>query len=206
MAAAITLASGAEVRADTGKLLVLGDSLAAGFGLPAWQAFPAQLEDHLRGLGYDWSVINAGVSGDTTAGGRARLDWALADRPDLVILELGANDGLRGLSTDEMHANLDAILAKLTSADIGVLLAGMYAPPNFGDAYAAAFRDAYVQLAGRYDIPLYPFFLEGVAANPGLNQADGIHPTARGVTEIVRRIAPHVIALIDRWSEGTGSE
>jgi len=190
-----------QARAESGKILVLGDSLTAGYGLPEWQAFPAQLEDHLRAQGYDWSVINASISGDTTAGGLARFDWTVGDisrgnGPDLVILELGANDGLRGLPVVEMERNLDAIIAKLTEAGIGVLLAGMYAPPNYGEEYSAEFRAAFVRLAAAYDIPFYPFFLDGVAAKPALNQADGMHPTAQGVAEIVRRIAPYVVSLI----------
>ena len=144
---------------------------------------------------------NAGVSGDTTATGRARLDWALAaapgGRPDLVILELGANDGLQGLDPARTRANLAAILEVLAARDIPVLLAGMRAPPNLGRAYGAAFDGLYADLARRYGVPLYPFFLDGVAAEARLNQGDGIHPNADGVGEIVRRILPHVIAALE---------
>ena len=139
-------------------------------------------------------VIDAGVSGDTSAGGLARLDWALADAPDLVILELGANDMLRGVDPAETRANLDAILAKLREAGPRVLLAGMRAAPNLGPDYGGAFEGLYAELATKYDVPLYPFFLEGVATDPDLNLADGLHPNEAGVAEIVRRILPHVLA------------
>ena len=182
--------------ADEPRLVVLGDSLTAGYGLPSARAFPAQLEAALRAGGHDWRVIDAGVSGDTSAGGLARLDWALGDAPEIVIVELGANDGLRGLPTDRLHANLSAILARIAESGASVLLAGMRAPPNFGADYAAAFRTVYEALAEEHEVALYPFFLEGVAAVPELNQPDGIHPNAAGVAEIVRRILPHVGALI----------
>lgn len=182
--------------ADEPRLVVLGDSLTAGYGLPVARAFPAQLEAALRAGGHDWRVIDAGVSGDTSAGGLARLDWALGAAPAIVIVELGANDGLRGLPTDRLHANLDAILARVAESGASVLLAGMRAPPNFGTDYAAAFRAVYEALAEEHEVALYPFFLEGVAAVPELNQPDGIHPNAAGVAEIVRRILPHVGALI----------
>ena len=182
--------------ADEPRLVVLGDSLTAGYGLPGARAFPAQLEAALRAGGHDWRVIDAGVSGDTSAGGLARLDWALGAAPAIVIVELGANDGLRGLPTDRLHANLSAILARVAESGASVLLAGMRAPPNFGADYAAAFHAVYEALAEEHEVALYPFFLEGVAAVPELNQPDGIHPNAAGVAEIVRRILPHVGALI----------
>ena len=178
------------------RIAVLGDSLTAGFGLPKEDAFPARLEAALRAEGHAWQVIDAGVSGDTSAGGLARLDWVLADEPEIVIVELGANDGLRGLPTDRMEANLDAILARTRNAGSTVLLAGMRAPANFGPDYEAAFRAVYERLAARHGVAFYPFFLEGVAMEPGLNQEDGIHPNAAGVAEIVRRILPHVVAVI----------
>ena len=172
------------------RLLVLGDSLSAGYGLQPEDSFPAQLEDAIYDAGYDVRVINAGVSGDTTAGGLSRLDWALADKPHIVLVELGGNDALRGLPPAETFANLDAILARLKKNDISVILAGMRAPRNLGDDYATAFDAVYPRLAQKYDLPFYPFFLQGVALDPALNQADGIHPNARGVKEIVRRILP----------------
>ena len=180
------------------QIVVLGDSLTAGYGLSREDAFPARLEGALRAAGHGWRVIDAGVSGDTSAGGLARLDWALADKPEIVIVELGANDGLRGLPSDRMEANLDAILARIGESGAGTLLAGMRAPANFGADYAAAFRVVYERLAAKHRVAFYPFFLEGVAMEPALNQPDGIHPNAAGVAEIVRRIVPHVVALIAR--------
>ncbi|MDE0051173.1 MAG: arylesterase [Rhodospirillales bacterium] len=186
------------------RIVVLGDSLTAGFGLPREDAFPAGLEAALRAEGHAWQVIDAGVSGDTSAGGLARLDWVLADSPEIVIVELGANDGLRGLPTDQMEANLDAILVGIGESSATTLLAGMRAPANFGADYAAAFRAVYERLAARHRVALYPFFLEGVALKPALNQPDGIHPNAAGVAEIVRRILPHVVALTARHKGGQG--
>ena len=176
------------------KILALGDSLTAGYGLPPGQGFAPQLERALRDSGIDAEVIDAGLSGDTTAGGLARLDWALADKPDLVILELGANDMLRGVDPAETRANLDAMLAKLREAGPRVLLAGMRAAPNLGADYGGAFEGLYAELAEKYGVPLYPFFLEGVATDPKLNLPDGLHPNEAGIAEIVRRILPHVLA------------
>ena len=190
----------ADVAAAAGGetvIAVLGDSLTAGFGLSPEDAFPAQLETRLRRDGLDVRAVNAGVSGDTSAGGRARLDWVLADTPDLVIVELGANDALRGLAPAETEANLDAVLAVLTGRGIAVLLTGMLAPPNFGPDYGREFRAVFPRLADKYAVPFYPFFLDGVAAQPRLNQADGIHPNVEGVAEIVTRIAPYVRRVID---------
>jgi acyl-CoA thioesterase-1 len=178
---------------DAIKIAVLGDSLSAGYGLMAHEAFPAQLESALRGLGVEVGVINAGVSGDTTAGGLSRVDWVLGDEPAFVIVELGANDALRGLDTIQMETNLSAIIDKLKARGVRVLLAGMLAPPNYGRAYGDAFNAVYPALAERHDIPLYPFFLDGVAGEPALNLDDGIHPTADGVAIIVERILPHVL-------------
>ena len=174
------------------RLLVLGDSLAAGYGLAAEEAFPAQLERALQQAGHNVTVINAGVSGDTTAGGLARLDWTLADNPDLVLVELGGNDALRGLPPEETRANLDAILERLGRAGAEVLLAGMQAPRNLGEEYTTAFNRVYPQLAKQHRVTFYPFFLDGVALDPSLNQADGIHPNIRGVAVIVARILPFV--------------
>jgi acyl-CoA thioesterase-1 len=176
--------------------MVLGDSLTAGYGLPQGEAFPVKLEAALRARGIGVTVLNAGVSGDTTAGGLARLDWALADKPTHAIVELGANDGLRGIDPAVTRKNLGAILARLKAAGVPTLLAGMYAPPNWGKEYAAAFAKLYPDLAAEHGAALYPFFLEGVAANPSLNQADGIHPNEKGVAAIVERILPQVVRLL----------
>lgn len=187
------------------RLLILGDSLAAGYGLAPEDAFPAQLERALRRHGHEITVINAGVSGDTTAGGRARLDWALADEPHLVIVELGGNDALRGLPPQDTYANLDAILARLTAAGLQVILAGMQAPRNLGEPYVTAFDRVYPQLADKYQVAFYPFFLEGVALDPALNQADGIHPNAAGVRVIVERILPAVDSVLRLLPESSGN-
>ena len=186
--------------ADAGeiRLLTLGDSLSAGYGLALGEGFSDQLGAALSGAGLDVVVLNGGVSGDTTAGGLARLDWMLSDAPDAVIVELGANDGLRGLDPDQTLANLDAILNELDERGIPVLLTGMLAPPNMGSEYGEDFNGLYVLLADRYDVVFYPFFLEGVAGKPALNQADAIHPNAEGVAEIIRRILPSVNELLAR--------
>ena len=198
MLAACCLAAAAPAAAEEATVIaVLGDSLAAGFGLAPEDAFPAQLEARLRRDGVLVRVVNAGVSGDTSAGGRARLDWVLADAPDMVIVELGANDALRGLAPAETEANLDAILAALARRGVAVLLTGMLAPPNLGADYGREFRTVFPRLAAKYAVAFYPFFLEGVAARPSLNQDDGIHPSARGVAEIVERIAPYVRRVIE---------
>ncbi|GAB4394047.1 MAG: arylesterase [Kiloniellaceae bacterium] len=188
---------GAPAAAEPVRLMAYGDSLTHGYGLPAGETFPEQLEAALQAEGLAVTVINAGNSGDTTAGGLARLDWALADDPQAVILELGANDGLRGLDPQATYDNLDAIMAKLTEEGLPVLLAGMLAPPNLGREYGEAFNTVYPRLAKKYDAPFYPFFLEGVAMEPALNQPDGIHPNAAGVAEIVKRITPHVVRLLE---------
>lgn len=179
------------------RVLVLGDSLTAGYGLPPEEGFTGQLEARLRAEGFDVQIFNGGVSGDTSAGGLARLDWALADRPDLAIVELGANDGLRGLDPAALRSNLDAILRRLRKAGVTVLLAGMRAPPNLGRDYEAAFNRVFPELAEKHDVAFYPFFLDGVAARPELNQADGIHPNREGVAVIVDRITPYVVRLLD---------
>lgn len=197
----LAVAGRAGWAAEPVHVLAFGDSLTAGYGLAEADAFPVRLQAALAARGIAARVQNAGVSGDTTATGRARLDWALAaapgGRPDLVILELGANDGLQGLDPARTRANLAAMLESLAARDIPVLLAGMRAPPNLGRAYGAAFDGLYADLARRYGVPLYPFFLDGVAAEARLNQDDGIHPNAAGVGEIVRRILPHVIAALE---------
>lgn len=178
------------------KILVFGDSLAAGFGLPADKAFPAQLEGRLKAMGVEARVVNGGNSGDTTADGLARLDWSLADKPDAVILELGANDMLRGIDPKIVRANLDAMLGKIQASGAKILLAGMQAAPNWGSAYQKSFDEIYPELAKARGVGLYPFFLDGVATDAALNQPDGLHPNARGVAVIVDRIAPSVVRLI----------
>lgn len=178
------------------KVLALGDSLTAGYGLPPEQAFPVRLEARLRADGVPVSIINAGVSGDTTAGGKARLNWALAEKPDYAIVALGANDALRGLSPVQAQANLDAILSELKKRNIPVLLLGMLAPPNFGPDYRQQFNAIYPALAEKHGVPLYPFFLDGVAMQRELNQADGIHPNQKGVEILVEKIAPAVKTLV----------
>ena len=182
--------------AKTTEILVFGDSIAAGFGLPAGEAFPARLEAKLRADGLDVHIVNAGNSGDTTADGLARLDWSLADKPDLVILELGANDALRGLDPVAVRANLDKMIAKIQTSGAKVLLVGMLAPANWGEAYQQAFNRIYPELAEAHDIALYPFVLDGVALDPKLNQPDGLHPNQRGVAVIVEHIAPYVARLM----------
>jgi len=178
------------------KMVVLGDSLSAGLGLPAPAAFPARLQKALGDKGIKVEMINAGVSGDTTSGGRDRLDWSIPEGTEAVILELGANDALRGIDPAVTRAALTEILTRLKARKIAVLLCGMQAPPNYGSEYAARFNAIYPELAKSFGVPLYPFFLEGVAADARLNQADGIHPTAEGVDVIVRNILPMVEALL----------
>ena len=178
------------------KLLALGDSLTAGFGLPHDQAFEVQLQDALRAAGHDVTVLDGGVSGDTTAGARARLDWALADNPDCVLVELGGNDGLRGIDPADTAANLGAILDTLAAHHLPVLLSGMEAPPNLGRPYDDAFRAVFGPLSQRPGILFDPFFLQGVAADPSLNQADHIHPNAQGVKIVVARLLPLVERLL----------
>lgn len=179
------------------RIMLFGDSLVAGYGLPAEDAIPANLEAALADRGIAATVLNAGVSGDTTAGGVSRLAWALADDPDFVVVELGANDGLRGIDPANTRQNLDTILSELDAAGVPALLAGMLAPRNLGPEYAAEFDALYPELAEKHDVPLYPFFLEGVALEPSLNQPDGIHPNAAGVDAIVERFTPVLIEALD---------
>jgi acyl-CoA thioesterase I len=193
----VLLAAAPVTAAEPLRILAFGDSLTAGFGLADADGFVAQLQAALADRGVSARVINAGVSGDTTAGGLARLDWALGDDPQLVIVELGANDGLRGLDPKTTAANLDGILAKLESQKRAVLLAGMKAPRNLGTEYTTAFDAIYPDLAARYHVTLYPFFLDGVATDPQLNQEDGIHPNAAGVKVVVGHILPYVLKAID---------
>lgn len=178
------------------RLLVLGDSLSAGHGLAADEAFPERLQARLRKEGYDVTVVNGGVSGDTSSDGLARLDWVVTGGIKAVIVELGANDALRGIDPAVTEAALGGIVKRLKARGIAVMLAGMLAPPNMGKDYAKRFDAIYPALAQRYHVPLYPFFLAGVAAQPGLNQKDGMHPTAKGVKVIVDNILPAVKRFI----------
>ena len=185
------------------RLLVLGDSLTAGYGLPDSAAFPVRLQARLKSKGRDVTVINAGVSGDTTAGGLARLGWALADKPHYAIVELGANDALRGIDPKSTYQNLDRIITRLKQSGISILIAGMYAPPNWGREYTEEFNAIFPKLSKKHGVMLYPFFLDGVATMPKLNQRDGIHPNAAGVDEIVDRITPYVLRLLSNRPRGS---
>lgn len=178
------------------KLLILGDSLSAGYGLPHNQGFEAQLAAALRAHGHDVEIVDGAVSGDTSAGGLARLDWSLGDGADAAIVELGANDGLRGVDPAITEKNLRAILDKLAARHIPVLLSGMYAMPNLGQDYTQAFDAVFDRLGARPGILYDPFFLTGVATVPQLNQADGIHPNPEGVQRIVARLLPLVEKLL----------
>ena len=185
------------------RVVAFGDSLTAGYGLPVEEGFVPQLQAWLQAHGADVEVVNAGVSGDTTSGGLARVDWVLGEGADLVILELGANDMLRGVAPSVARENLDAILAKITGRGIRVLIAGMLAPPNYGEAYRAEFDGMYPALAQKYGAELYPFFLaglgqaDGLVAFYGLLQDDGMHPNAKGVKLIVEDIGPVVLAALE---------
>ena len=186
-----------ESPAEDFVVLVLGDSLAAGYGLPAELAFPSLVEEGLRREGRCVRVVNAGVSGDTTAGGLRRLDWVLkANEPDLVLVELGGNDGLRGLSLEDTEANLRAIVEGARGAGAEVLLAGMLIPPNYGPEYAGGFARIYPRLAESDQVPLIPFLLEGVAADPALNLPDGIHPNAEGQRIVAATVLEHLRPLV----------
>jgi len=180
------------------RIVALGDSLTAGFGLPVQSTFPTRLEAALKAKGIAVTIENAGVSGDTATGGLARLDWSVPEGTDAVILELGANDALRGLDPKVTRSALETLIQRLKARHIAVLLAGMVAPRNLGADFARAFDPIYPELAAKYDLVLYPFFLDGVATDPALNQGDGLHPTAAGVDVIVARILPKVEELIAR--------
>jgi acyl-CoA thioesterase I len=178
------------------KMVVLGDSLSAGHGLPGPASFPARLQKALKSNGIDVDMINAGVSGDTSSGGRDRLDWSVPEGTEVVIVELGANDALRGIDPNITRQALSDIVTRLKARKIAVLLCGMLAPPNYGSDYAVRFNTIYPDLSKSFGVPLYPFFLEGVAADAKLNQADGLHPTAEGVDVIVKNILPTVQAFL----------
>jgi acyl-CoA thioesterase-1 len=170
------------------RIVFLGDSLTAGYGLAKEQSVPSLIQTRLRQQGYEYEVVNAGVSGDTSAGGLTRLDWALEGDVDVLVIELGANDGLRGLPVTNMKRNLGEIITRAKERDIKVVLTGMEAPPNFGAGYTSEFRQAYQDLAREHDVVFMPFYLEGVAGNPNLNIADGIHPNAEGARIIERSL------------------
>ncbi|MFZ6761533.1 arylesterase [Pseudoroseomonas sp. WGS1072] len=189
--------------AEPVRLLMLGDSITAGYGLDHAEALPRRLEALLREAGAAVTVVDAGVSGDTTAGGRSRLDWALADDPQAVIVALGGNDGLRGVPPAETYANLSDILARLKARGLPVLLAGMLAPPNLGADYGREFSETFQRLAREYpEAVFYPFLLDGVAGEPSLNQPDRIHPNARGAEEVARRMLPAVRRLLSKVQGG----
>lgn len=193
--------SAAQPSAQPVRVLAFGDSLTQGYGVPPGMEFPARLERALNAKGLDVTIINAGVSGETSAGGLARVDWLLGDGksgPDAAIVELGSNDGLRGLSASEMEKNLDSILAKLKARGIPVLFAGMKAPRNFGARYAADYDAVFPRLAVKYDVLFYPFFLEGVALDRALVQPDGLHPNQAGVDTIVKAITPLAERLVQQ--------
>jgi len=204
IALCVTVISFTAQAANSITLVVFGDSLSAGYGLEKAHAFPTRLGQALDAKGYDVNVVNAGVSGDTTAGGRSRLAWTLGEDVDAVILELGANDALRGLGTEQAYRNLAAMLQVLADKNITALLAGMRAPPNMGEDYGKAFDQVYQRLVAEFDVVFYPFFLEGVAANPALNIEDGIHPNPAGVDVIVDRILPDVETLLKKAGANVG--
>jgi acyl-CoA thioesterase I len=199
------LLAAAPAAAAAPRVLAFGDSLTAGFGLPPGEAFPVRLQARLKEDGYAVEIVNGGVSGDTTAGGLARLYWALADKPDVVLVELGANDMLRGIDPKVTYDNLDKLLGRIAQSGAKILLLGMKATSNWGREYRQSFDAIFPALAEKYQVPLYPFFLDGVAADAALNQADGLHPNSKGVAVIVDRISPYLERLLGRTASTTGS-
>lgn len=197
------LAGVGAATAEPYRIVGFGDSLMAGYGLGPGESFPEQLESKLKAAGHDVVIENAGVSGDTTTGGLARLDWSVADGTQLVILELGANDMLRGMPPEITEKNLDQMIAKLKERRISVLLAGMQAAPNLGPDYQEAFNGIYPRLAAKHGIPLYPFFMDGVAADPAFLLDDHMHPNAAGVTRMVDRMLPMVEKSLAAAPQGT---
>ncbi|MGB7430874.1 MAG: arylesterase [Ahrensia sp.] len=193
----IGLAATVATKAETLTGVGFGDSLMAGYQLPKGDGFTDQLQAALQEAGYDVTIANAGVSGDTSSGGRERLDWSVPDDADFVILELGANDALRGISPDITRANLTAMIERFDERGIDVILVGILAPPNMGSDYGAAFNPIYADLAEQFDVPLYDFFLDGVITEPALMLDDGIHPNAEGVAEMVRRFMPLITGYLD---------
>lgn len=192
--ASLTFAVAASAR--TISLVGFGDSLMAGYQLPAGEGFPEKLQAALKAKGVDISIANAGVSGDTTAGGLARIDWSIPDGTDGVILELGGNDALRGIPPEESEKNLDQMIARLKERGIAILLVGMLAPPNMGDDYAARFNPIYEKLAQKHNVALYPFFLDGVALDAGLKLEDGMHPNSKGVDVMVEKMEPAITQFL----------
>lgn len=184
--------------ADEGLIVALGDSLTAGMGVDERDAWPAQLERRLRASGLQWKVVNAGISGETSSGARARLDWIIALKPDILVLATGANDGLRGIPTQVLRTNLDAMLTALDARNVTVVLAGMQMLRNLGPSYTEAFARVYPELAQKHRAILIPFLLEGVATNRNLNQPDGLHPTAEGYAIITDLVYPRVLQAIER--------
>lgn len=195
--ALIALVTG-PISAQERVIVAFGDSLTAGLGVPAEQSYPALLAQRLKAEGYAYRVVNAGVSGDTTAGGLRRVDWALRLRPDIVIVELGANDALRGQDLSAVGANLDQLVARFQEAGARVLVAGMRLPPNYGPRYGGEFQRTFEEVARRRGTALMPFFLDGVAGDPRLNQFDGLHPTAEGYRVVVERLWPYLRPLLAR--------
>jgi len=189
----------AKTQPVRGTIVAMGDSLTAGFGVDPSEAYPARLRAKLSAAGYPFEVVNAGVSGETSSGALARIDWVIsALKPDLIILETGANDGLRGIEPEVLRKNLDRIVGIIKADSIAVILCGMRMLPNLGPVYTRQFAGVYPQIAAKYDIPLIPFFLEGVAGDPRYNQADGIHPSAAGYRRIVDYIYPYVLAAVEK--------
>jgi len=201
LAAMITPASAPLAQGGTLRLVALGDSLTAGYGLPQEAAFPAVLERALKAKGYHVEIVNAGVSGDTSSGGLDRLEWSVPDGTDGVIVELGANDMLRGLDPAITRKNIETIVERLKARNIPVMLAGMYASRNLGADYIQKFDTIYSDIAKKHDLVLYPFFLDGVAGERSLNLPDGLHPTAKGVEIVVERILPSVEAFLTRLTQ-----
>ena len=191
-----------NTRQNLGTIVAIGDSLTAGAGVDEQMAYPAQLERKLRGSGYTYTVVNAGISGETSSGALSRIQWVLTSlKPDIVILETGANDGLRGIDPKLLESNLEQLIKILKDRNIVIVLAGMKMLPNLGPDYLAAFGRIYPRLAEKYHLIFMPFFLEGVAGDPALNQPDGLHPTAAGYTRLVDNLCPYVIEAIRNYSE-----
>jgi acyl-CoA thioesterase I len=194
----------ADPSADAPVVLFLGDSLTAGYGLPVEAAYPSLIQARLRKAGYAWRVVNAGVSGDTSAGALSRLDWLLKQRVDVMVVALGGNDGLRGQDPEAMRANLAKIIERAQARGIQVVLAGMQMPANYGADYTRRFKQVFPQLAEHYNIPLIPFLLDGVAMRPELNQADGIHPDAQGARLVADNVWRVLKPVLDKLAAGRG--
>jgi len=192
--------SAAHAQSTPIKLAILGDSLTAGYGLHSEEAYPARLQAALKAEGRDVTILNQGVSGDTSAGGLDRVDWMLGDKPDIVLVELGANDALRGTDPAVTERNIAQIIEKLQAAHVTVWLAGMMAPRNLGPQYVEAFDGLYKRLADKYKVPLYPFILDGVAQDPALNQADGMHPNVKGAEIVAQKLLPFVNKNLDDYA------